>query len=93
MSVARASHTATLLPDGSIFIAGGTNQSSTSLTSAEVIDVAAGRVVSTGNLATPNSTGARFAHTVTLVGKQVLITGGYPGSAATKIAELYVIPQ
>jgi len=92
MSVARASHTATLLPDGTVFIAGGTNQSSTSLTSAEIIEISSGRIFSTGNLATANSTGARFAHTATLLGKQVLITGGYPGSAATKIAELYVIP-
>ena len=92
MSVARAFHTATLLPDGTVFIAGGINQSSSSLTSAEIIDISSGRIFSTGNLATANSTGARFAHTATLLGKQVLITGGYPGSAATKIAELYIMP-
>jgi hypothetical protein len=92
MSVARALHTATLLPDGTVFIAGGVNQSSSSPASAEIMIPSYG-TYKYGNLATPNSLGIRIAHTATMIGaKQILITGGYPGSASTQIAELYLIP-
>ena len=92
MSVARALHTATLLPDGNVFIAGGVNQASSSPASAEILSTSIG-IYKYGNLATQNSLGARFAHTATMIGaKQILITGGYPGSASTQIAELYLIP-
>jgi hypothetical protein len=92
MSVARALHTATVLPDGNVFIAGGVNQASSSPASVEILSIYIG-TYKYGNLATPNSSGARIAHTATLIGgKQILITGGYPGSASNQIAELYLIP-
>jgi hypothetical protein len=92
MSVARALHTATLLPDGTVFITGGVNESSSSPASAEIMIPSFGPY-KYGNLATPNSLGVRIAHTATMIGsKQILITGGYPGSASTQIAELYLIP-
>ena len=92
MSVARALHTATLLPDGTVFIAGGVNQASSSPASAEILSTSLG-IYKYGNLETPNSLGARIAHTATMIGaKQILITGGYPGSGSTQIAELYLIP-
>jgi hypothetical protein len=92
MSVARALHTATLLPNDNVFIAGGVNQASTSPASAEILSTSLG-TYKYGNLATQNFLGVRIAHTATLIGaKQLLITGGYPGSASTQIAELYLIP-
>jgi hypothetical protein len=84
---AREAHTATLLPNGKVLVAGGTFPS---LTSSELYDPATNIWTATGSLAT-----ARGDHTVTLLPNgKVLAAGGdisttsmITGTTAT--AELY----
>jgi N-acetylneuraminic acid mutarotase len=84
MTTRRAAHTATLLPDGKVLVAGGFAGDENSLASAEVFDPATSTFASAGNM---NAT--RAGHTATLLpNRKVLIAGGYNGSYLES-AELY----
>jgi hypothetical protein len=80
MGTARYEHTATLLPNGKVLVAGGLN----GLSSAELYDPASGTWTATGSMGT-----ARYEHTATLLPNgKVLVAGGYNGPALSS-AELY----
>ena len=91
MTAGRAGHTATLLLDGKVLIAGGLVANAyppVLLASAEVYDPATGTLTATGNMTT-----VRAWHTATLLHDgRVLIAGGdfsLDGSPQTSTAELY----
>src|SRR6184192_3520023 len=76
LATARNGHTATLLPNGKVLIAGGRNGNS-GLARAELYDPASGTWSATGSLAT-----ARAFHTATLLPNgKVLVAGGGNNSA------------
>ena len=82
LAAKRAGHTATLLPNGKVLVAGGANDSGSSLATAELYDPATGTWTPTGNLNEPRS-----YHTATLLRSgKVLIAGG---SGPKQTAELY----
>jgi hypothetical protein len=85
MTVARESHTATLLDSGLVLVAGGYNRGQT-LASAELYDPAAGTFTNTASM-----TAARQCHTATLLRNgKVLIAGGQAVlSPQLASAELY----
>jgi hypothetical protein len=77
--VARATHTATLLGNGQVLIAGGFKTAN--IASAELYDPTADTFTATGSLSVP-----RASHTATLLASgKVLLVGG----AATAITELF----
>lgn len=89
MTTARAAHTATLLDDGRVLMAGGfykdSGGSETPIASAELFDPAEGRFVSTDDL-----NEARSSHTATLLESgKVLIVGGWIKGKRTSTVELY----
>jgi N-acetylneuraminic acid mutarotase len=85
LGTARFSHTATLLPNGKVLVAGGRGTNSDVLASAELYDPASGSWTITGSLAT-----GRSGHSATLLSDgKVLVTGGYNGSSILPSAELY----
>ena len=89
MNIARTGHTATLLQNGQVVVAGGGN--STIVASAELYDPATGKWILTGSMAT-----ARSNHTATLLPNgHVLVVGGLSngnsgaGTSCATTAELY----
>jgi hypothetical protein len=88
MATARFGHTATLLPDGRVLIAGGspTFGSRVALTNSEIYNPSTGTFTATGDATTP-----RQWHTATLLNNgKVLITGGLSGSSD---AQSNIYPQ
>src|SRR5437763_107356 len=85
LATARFHHTATLLPNGQVLVAGGFNDNVGRLASAELCDPATGLWTATGSMAT-----ARFSPTATLLPNgQVLVAGGGNYSGVVASAELY----
>ena len=100
MTTVRALHSATLLPNGKVLIAGGRDgqdfSAAPALASAEVYDPSTGAFTPTGSM-----NGARARHSATLLANgTVLIAGGYDGQvryseackcrfSGTATAELY----
>jgi len=81
----RSGHSATLLPDGRVLIAGGMRRNQDFYRSAELYDRATGRFQSTGAMNT-----ARVGHAAVLLHSgKVLIAGGWIGHGCTDSAELY----
>jgi len=84
MTTPRAVHTATLLLDGRVLVAGGSGANGSpyaATNTAELYDPATGTFAATGNMTT-----ARAGHSATrLPDGRVLIAGGYPG----RNAEIY----
>jgi hypothetical protein len=85
MHFAREFHTATLLANGKVLIAGGT-VGGTGLTQGEIYDPATGKFTLTGAMSFP-----RFDHTATLLSNgEVLIAGGTPnGGIIYSSAEIF----
>ena len=89
MGTARRNHTATLLLNGKVLVAGGFNRNTASVVgTAELYDPATGTWTPTGSLAT-----ARDYHTATLLlNGKVLVAGGAPdaaGYSSFSSAEVY----
>jgi len=81
----RSGHTATLLPDGRVLIAGGMRRNQDFYRSAELYDPATHSFRPTGDM-----TIVRVGHTATLLRSgKVLIAGGWIGHGCTDSAELY----
>ncbi|MDX6698165.1 MAG: trimeric autotransporter adhesin, partial [Solirubrobacteraceae bacterium] len=84
LTTGRNSHTATLLSDGKVLVAGGQGTSGT-LASAELYDPATNTWSAAGTLTTP-----RASHTATLLSNgKVLAAGGTDDNGVLASAELY----
>jgi N-acetylneuraminic acid mutarotase len=83
LNTPRAWHTATLLPNGKVLVAGG--YGGFYLKSAELFDPATGKWTYTGEMS-----GARYQHTATLLPNgKVLVAGGVGPTGRLNTAELY----
>src|SRR5271165_3863908 len=81
----RSGHTATLLPDGKVLIAGGMRRNQDFYSSAELYDPSTGKFQPTGSMSV-----ARVGPAAVLLktGK-VLVVGGWVGHGGSATAELY----
>ena len=87
MTYARHYHTATLLPNGTVLVAGGQGAVSTTLNSAEIYDPVAGTWRLAGNM-----TSVRLKHTATLLANGTVLVAGGSGTydaEAQSSAEIY----
>jgi len=81
----RTSHTATLLPDGKVLVAGGIDSNGSLVPSAEVYDPQTNVWTAVGSPINP-----RYMHTATLLNTgKVLLAGGTSRTAPLSAAELY----
>ena len=86
LSTPRGGHTATLLPNGKVLLAGGYNNSSVSLSSAEAYDP----VAQTFTALTATMTSPRSEHAATLLPNgKTLLTGGGSSHTTVNTAEVY----
>jgi hypothetical protein len=84
MTIAHEGHTATLLSDGRVLLAGGA-YAGRPIVTAELYDPATGMFRATGSMSV-----ARLGHSATpLPDGRVLVAGGWDGAAFTATAELY----
>lgn len=85
MLAPRSGHTATLLPDGRVLIAGGMRRNQDFYRSAELFDPKTGKFSATGGMLV-----GRVGHVAVLLRSgKVLIAGGWIGYGVTDEAELY----
>lgn len=81
----RSGHSATLLQDGKVLIAGGMRRNQDFYRSAELYDPATGKFQATGQMSV-----ARVGHSAVLLRSgKVLIVGGWAGHECTDSAEIY----
>ncbi|HVS81965.1 MAG TPA: kelch repeat-containing protein [Pyrinomonadaceae bacterium] len=86
MTAPRSGHTAILLPNGQVLIAGGMERNGVFFNSAELYDPATGRFTA----ANRNMSTQRVGHSATLLPSgKVLIAGGWSGAGLLASAELY----
>ena len=95
MAIARADHTATLMPDAindKILIVGGrsTLNDSSALDTAEVYDPASGTFSNAGSVGSAHARHTATLLTTPVAKPYVLIVGGTDGAASSSSAELYV---
>ena len=86
MTTPRSGHTAILLPNGQVLIAGGMERNGIYFSSAELYDPMTGKFTA----ANRNMSTKRVGHSATLLpGGKVLIAGGWSGEGVLASAELY----
>jgi hypothetical protein len=87
MNVARADHTLTLLPNGTVLVAGGFNDTNTALQSVEIFDPSSNAFT----LLTAQMSSTRAEHTATLLANGTVLIAGGNDNTGTSLAsaEIY----